>query len=179
MNILLATGSRLLVTNTAAMAAVGSILRGLMASSTQDLVLFAGDAKGPDREALDVATELRKASAVYCLDGIVRTAVYMKGKWWYDETQNWWNPKDPRPPSHRWPLARNRRMVETIEHTLLQGRLLATISGQEPWDRALCVGFVDPESGTRGTDHTLRLARQAGIWTARYVWQGGEFEATA
>jgi hypothetical protein len=42
--------------------------------------------------------------------------------------------------------------------------------------RLLCVGFVDPASTTRGTDHTLRLARQAGIWCARYVWQGAGFE---
>ena len=34
------------------------------------------------------------------------------------------------------------------------------------------VGLVDATSATRGTDHTLRLARAAGLTVERLVWEG-------
>lgn len=141
-----------------------------------NLSLIVGDAKGPDATALGVATDLRKASAVFCLDGKVRTAIPTDaGGWKYDEW-NWWRTSDPRPPSQRWPLARNRAMVEMLQLMAAEDRVLAKIAGEEPKLRVLCVGFVDPASPTKGTDNTLQHARNAGIWTARYVWQGERFE---
>jgi hypothetical protein len=67
-------------------------------------------------------------------------------------------------------------MVERLRRLSVEDQVIAKIANAEPFVRLLCLGFVDPESRTHGTDHTLGLARRAGIWCARYVWRGERFE---
>lgn len=55
-----------------------------------------------------------------------------------------------------YPLARNVAMVRVVAEHARSGS-------------ALVVGFVDPGSRSRGTDHTLRHARAAGLATRRCV----------
>ena len=69
------------------------------------------------------------------------------------------------PRSGEHPLLRNARMVrETRERAALRGASV------------LAVGFVDPASPTRGTDHTLSLASRAGCSTLRLVADEDERE---
>jgi hypothetical protein len=117
--------------------------------------VVAGDAEGPDTWAI---SEVKRSTAEYeqwWISGFVQTRFSHKV----------WSPYKTNDP-----LLRNRYMVEDVRDNYLRRG-----------ESVLCVGFVDPvprtpgQRRTRGTDHTLRLARQAGIWCARYVWQGTEF----
>lgn len=173
MNGLLVSGSRSLPD--AALDAVHNILRDLV-SCEGNLSLIVGDTQGPDTVAQRVAERARKGSACFGLDGKVFASIPTDGGGWKYDKWSWWQASDPRPSPQRWPLARNRAMVEALQLMVAEDRVLAKIAGEEPRLRVLCVGFVDPQSRTHGTDHTLRLARQAGIWTARYVWTGESFE---
>lgn len=147
MNILLVTGSRSLTKQVGAEDAVETILRRF--EYRIDLVV-AGDANGPDRLALRHAHSFDCGYERWTLSGFIQC----EGESW-----EWsqWQRNDP--------LVRNRRMVEHVCDKYL-----------DYGENVLCVGFVDPDSRTHGTDHTLRLARQAGIWTARYAWRGERFE---
>lgn len=155
MNVLLVTGSRSLASNREAERAVTYWFSDLDPMRV-DLVV-AGGSHGPDMWA---ELEARTSSVPYerwQLDGRVVESER-------PHANRRWCPEDGPPVDRRRvPLVRNEMMVKA---TALRARL---------GDNVVCVGFVDPNSRTRGTDHTLRLARQAGIWCARYVWQGTEF----
>jgi hypothetical protein len=146
-NVLLVTGSRSLSKQRRTEKAVEAILRRF--EYRIDL-LVAGDANGPDRWALRHAHSFDCGYERWTLSGFVQC-----------EGESWeWSQirlNDP--------LVRNRCMVGHVRDKYL-----------DHGENVLCVGFVDPESKTHGTDHTLRLARQAGIWCARYVWRGEQFE---
>lgn len=58
------------------------------------------------------------------------------------------------------PLVRNAYMVNAMAYLAALGC------------RVLVLGLVDATSATRGTDHTLRLARAAGLTVERLVWEG-------
>lgn len=58
------------------------------------------------------------------------------------------------------PLIRNAYMVNAVAYLAALGC------------RVLVLGLVDATSATRGTDHTLRLARAAGLTVERLVWEG-------
>lgn len=154
MNVLLVAGSRSLTSRGAwCQRSVEAILRELVGSA--DLVV-AGDAVGPDRWAMLAAHSRELDLERWTISGYVQR----------ERDSSSWSPLKTNDP-----LVRNRTMVEHVrDHYLRRG------------ENVLCVGFVDPVPRTadgrrtRGTDHTLRLARQAGIWTARYVWQGERFE---
>ena len=145
-NVLLITGSRSLSKTALPLRAFDTLMRPLFRGA--DLVV-AGDATGPDSWAICGAVYSYEVEQ-WQLNGIVssRFSAFV----WSESRRN-----DP--------LVRNRCMVESVRDRFLRRD-----------KNVLCVGFVDPESRTHGTDHTLRLARQAGIWTARYVWQGERFE---
>lgn len=166
MNGLLVTGSRSLVDRAGAYEGCREILLPLVRSANGVVV---GDAPGPDHWAYVAAADTRIKCSRWCLDGFVDLTPS-------GNRASWWNDKDPRPPPNRWPLTRNRRMVEALKDVMRADELFAKIASAEPFVRLLCVGFVDPDSRTNGTDHTLRLARQAGIWCARYVWRGEGFK---
>lgn len=149
MNVVLYCGSRSLALRQGAQRAFCEHHRPLIDQA--DLVVT-GDAEGPDQWANWLAPFGYER---WCLDGRVATRPATIRRWCHEEGP----PVDRR----RVPLVRNEMMVKACELRLRLG------------DNVLCVGFVDPASRTRGTDHTLRLARQAGIWCARYVWRGTEF----
>ena len=150
-NVLLVTGSRSLTKQRRAEDAVEIILRRF--EQCLDLVV-AGDADGPDRWALRHAHSFCCAFERWTLDGYVQ-----RERSRYSWAWAWGRQNDP--------LVRNRCMVEHVRDEYLRHG-----------ENVLCVGFVDPDSRTHGTDHTLRLARQAGIWTARWgsdvVPEGGD-----
>ena len=109
-------------------------------------LLVAGDARGPDQWAIMAnACPFERWS----LGGIVFRR-YHQYEWSSLKQNN--------------PLVRNRKMVESVRDRHLRYG-----------ENVLCVGFIDPDSKTHGTDHTLGLARRAGIWTARYVWRSERF----
>ena len=156
MNVLLVTGSRSLADNREAERAVSYWFSDLNPLSV-DLVV-AGGSHGPDTWA---ELEARTSSIPYerwQLDGrVVESKYTYSDRRWYPESEPPAGPK-------RLPLERNAAMVQSVAKRALCGA------------NVLCMGFVDPKSRTKGTDHTLRLARQAGIWTARYAWTGASFE---
>ena len=63
-----------------------------------------------------------------------------------------------REPMHAWPLRRNQTMTHDLARLARHG------------DRCLVVGFVAPWATTHGTEHTLRCARKARLWTE--TWTG-------
>lgn len=157
MNVLLVAGSRSLAGNREAERAVSYWFSDLDPMRV-DLIV-AGGSHGPDTWA---ELEARTSSIPYerwQLDGrvIESERPHANRRWCHEEGP----PVDRR----RVPLVRNEMMVKACALGVRFGE-----------DNVLCVGFVDPSSRTRGTDHTLRLARQAGIWCARYVWRGESFE---
>lgn len=101
--------------------------------------ILTGGATGPDSWALDIARERGLRWAAFLPSGVRVT----------DRGQDRWNPA----PVH--PLARN---VALVDLAASHHRVGATV---------LVVGFVDPASRSRGTDHTLRHARAAGLATRR------------
>lgn len=135
-------------------------------------LIVAGDADGPDYWALCYAERSDWAQyECWSLDGYVETS--RDG----GRARKWQKDGDPPRGSREHPLVRNGRMVRHVEGLRGAVETLAPDNWTGPGyeTRLLCVGFVDPDSRTHGTDHTLRLARQAGIWTARYVWRGDGF----
>jgi hypothetical protein len=168
-NVLLVTGSRSLAGNREAERAVTYWFSDLDPMRV-DLVV-AGGSHGPDMWA---ELEARTSSVPYerwQLDGRVVESER-------PHANRRWCPEDGPPVDRRRvPLARNGAMVRHVAGLRGAIETLAPDNWTGPGyeTRLLCVGFVDPNSRTHGTDHTLRLARQAGIWCARYVWQGTEF----
>lgn len=155
MNVLLVTGSRSLWHNREAERAVSYIFADFNPLNIG--LVVTGDAAGPDDWAqLEARTDSIPFER-WQLDGCVIDSKSEHGsRRWYSEAGSCVDRR-------RLPLERNKAMVQSVAFGALFG------------DNVLCVGFVDPRSRTRGTDHTLRLARQAGIWCARYVWHGTEF----
>lgn len=166
MNVLLVTGSRSLSNNETAYDAWLELFPSLAKHAAR---IVAGDAVGPDRWAIRHAANNGTGFEEWNLDGCIYSS--------RSGPSHWWSASKPRPSSNRWPLERNKAMVSRC-NALRDLEALRPLYYDGPGyeTRVLCVGFVDPQSRTHGTDHTLRLARQAGIWTARYVWQGESFE---
>lgn len=155
MNVLLVSGSRSLVDRTGAPRALAAFVVPLLDGA--DLAVF-GDATGPDLWAEQEARIAGVPTERWQLNGrVVESRYPPPDRRWYPESE------PPAAPA-RLPLERNAAMIRSIAKRAQCGA------------NVLCVGFVDPKSRTNGTDHTLRLARQAGIWCARYVWTGEGFE---
>ncbi len=104
--------------------------------------ILTGGATGPDTWALDLARSRGLPWAALLPSGVRQT----------DRGTDRWSPVPV------YPLARNAALV----------RLAA--SHHETGARVLVVGAVDPASPKHGTDHTLGLARAAGLATRRYVF---------
>ena len=144
MSALLVTGSRALTDTPAAREWARAALRAQRTPSLSRVV--AGDARGPDEWAhgpWSIGAWMDR----WCLNGDVR--VGLGSEWW---TERRWLPADaPRPSSHgEWAaraLARNAAMVADVARR----------------GNARCVALLAPWSRTRGTQHTMRLAREHGI----------------
>lgn len=168
MNVLLVTGSRSLADLSGTSLGCDDILQPLIEQS--NLVVF-GDARGPDLWAEQLARISRRVHTWrWQLDGRVIDCGLVCVRRWYPE--DGYKGKQPAP------LARNAAMVQAVASLRGSVETLAPTGYTGPGyeTRIICVGFVDPDSRTHGTDHTLRLARRAGIWCARYVWRGDGFK---
>lgn len=167
-NVLLVTGSRSLTERKGASQQALKILYPLECEAS---LVVAGDANGPDKWALQMA-EFETGIPWQCfrLDGAIEHSRGIFGQLAWGSVVGI--------ESRKVPLKRNAEMVRHVEGLRGAVETLAPDNWTGPGyeTRLLCVGFVDPDSRTHGTDHTLRLARQAGIWTARYVWRGERFE---
>lgn len=103
--------------------------------------ILTGGATGPDSWALDLARDRGLPWAAFLPSGI-RLASRGHDRW---------------SPVPVYPLARNAALVRHAA------------SHHEAGASVLVVGAVDPASRSRGTDHTLRHARAAGLATRRCV----------
>ena len=149
--ILLVTGSRSLADNDPARWWVTEQLHPSLAGAT---LVVAGDARGVDARAHEMALYRRIQSMRWCVDGRVQYRDHL-GAWhtdarWDDATTT----TDPR----KRPLSRNAAMVQWCVDQIRAGATVRVL------------GLVDPQSRTRGTDHTLGLCRVAGLVVERRVW---------
>lgn len=151
---LLVCGSRSLARDTDMLAWVTDTLRAVL-SPRPDLLVHGG-ARGPDEMADAEAARVQVPDILtFYPNGTLRWrrvgslpvhATYSESQWSYAS--------DP------GPLARNRAMVTYLADAARRGFTVRV------------VGLVDATSATRGTDHTLRLARAAGLTVERLVWEG-------
>ena len=159
---LLVCGSRSLTRDPEATAwAKGEIEARVRALDPATSRVISGGAPGPDRWCKEAVFALRAEGI-----GLDLTEYLANGKRVY------WQPQGAgRQVAHhgretRWhggdpgPLARNAFMID--------GLVRLRVVGVE----SVVLGLVDATSATRGTDHTLRLARAAGLTVERLVWEG-------
>jgi hypothetical protein len=151
MNVLLVTGSRSLDRTEIPVRHFDEIMLPFFEGMH---LLVVGDADGPDHWALSTALSQKRRVECWELNGSVygMGALAHQRRWLTEDVERRYGTK-PRP------LIRNAEMVLSCATLMRDGH------------NVVCVGFVDPASKTHGTDHTLGLARRAGIWTARYVWR--------
>lgn len=144
--VLLVTGSRALADTPQAEAWARAELAKRVTREAVDSVV-AGDARGPDEWAHEIAPP-GLWCARWCLDGAVLCRLASD---WHEEAR-WLVRGVARPSSHdAWAqraLARNRAMVE---HAALNPEGVRVLALLAPWSR------------TRGTQHTMRLAREHGL----------------
>lgn len=164
--VLLVTGARSLADDPAAEAWA----RGLIAEALVGVdLLIVGDAPGPDAWAWEIAEGSVRERRRYCVRGdhagdvrvSYRARSVADARW-----ATWrWTP----PGSSTHPLARNAAMVEEaslvtrMRHGILS--VLALLDGRKP---------AKPKPGekrpTRGTEHTVGLARAAGLTVDARTW---------
>ena len=144
--VLLACGSRQLAYHPGARAycrgRVGRALDLLAVAGTTEAIVLHGGAIGPDQWAGEEAHS-RGVRAVAYLPSGLRLDTRGKARLWSTVAVH--------------PLDRNRALVAAC--------LAAQTGGWAAW----VLGLVAPWPGTGGTDHTLRLARKAGLTVAREV----------
>lgn len=179
--VLLITGARSLADDPAAEAWA----RGLIAEALRGVdLLIVGDAPGPDAWAWeiaedgwllihDVSTRPEAMRRIHCyrIRGVYRGQIvlhdgYMHGKHFALDTIGDWNRG---PDTH--PLRRNAAMVADAARMLRDGdnvRCLALLDGRKP-------AVVKPgeKRPTRGTEHTVGLARAAGLTVDARTWPKG------
>jgi len=114
-------------------------------------VVVVGDASGPDAWALDIAGQTACARwCRYALDGY---------RYKTDGVPMSWSAMPALPVAKAWPLVRNAVMVREVAG-------LARDFG----DVVRVIGLVSPWATTHGTEHTLGLARRAGLPVERWVY---------
>lgn len=153
---LLVTGSRSLARSLAAETWASRLINLAASDLPPWSVVVHGGATGPDTWAQEAAENHRYGlpllTHAFLVDGRHIVTTLGRGTL-HKHTARWCK-------SNRDPLARNRHMVE-VEMPAFAGRGYTL--------RVLAL--VDAASGTRGTDHTVRLARAAGIPVDRHEWQ--------
>lgn len=114
-------------------------------------VVVTGDARGPDAWALEwCADAANMNSMVYALDGMVHHQrhhalfAWKAAYRWADVPPS--ECRDPRP----WPWLRNEAMLRAVAESTVDAEVTV-------------VGLRCPDATTRGTEHTLGLARAAGL----------------
>ena len=147
--VVIVTGSRALADDPAATRWARDILTRELASAT---LVVAGDARGPDAWAHEIAAGFVAPIDCerWCVNGLREAHLGSVRTTWYQLTP-WSTPETPRDPRLR-PLARNAAMVMFFTRA------------------ARMVALYSPAATTRGTAHTVGLARAAGIDVTEYVW---------
>lgn len=138
-SILLVTGSRVLE-GSAHEREARALLRSLVELFSPSFVV-AGDARGPDEWAMDIATSndaALKYTRIYGLDGFVRFADGARMRRWTDAAEF-------------SPLDRNAAMVRDVARQARRGATVQVVAIEADW------------SSTKGTAHTVGLARRAGL----------------
>jgi hypothetical protein len=154
--LLVVTGSRVLADTPDAEAWARGVLGEVTAALPPVAVLYAGGAAGPDTWAADLARERGLSVIEYRLDGNRWTlsrlsrAVRPYAPWCE------WEGVRARPGDRRWPLERNRVMID-------HAALLARTAAVNLRHAVRVLALVAPWSRTHGTQHTVRLARAAGL----------------
>ncbi len=153
---LLVCGSRSLTRDPAGLAWVTDTLRAVL-SPRPDLLVHGG-ARGPDEMADAEAARVQVPDILtFYPNGTLRQRRVGSLPVHATYAEYHWADADSDP----GPLLRNRAMVNYLLTLADVGRAVRV------------VGLVDATSATRGTDHTLRLARAAGLTVERLVWEGG------
>lgn len=163
--VLLITGARSLADNRAAEAWA----RGLIAAALVGVdLLIVGDAPGPDAWACRIQRDALRRVECYRTHGLnigwVDTAHCEE----WDRVRRWSAPRAIH--STRYPLMRNAAMVadckemhaDSAWHTV---SVLALLDGRKP-----AVTQPGEKRPTRGTEHTARLARDAGLTVDAQTW---------
>jgi hypothetical protein len=152
---ILVTGSRsLAVSGDMEAWATGIILKSIVfAQAWADAVIITGDARGPDEWAIREAERLGIEWHKFTLH---------QGQIWHsNRLPTPWD-ADHEPNRSRWgrmyPLFRNEVMVSTFQ--------------RGDWDAMEAIALIDPNSATRGTDHTVRLLRERKIPVACHRYSG-------
>lgn len=168
--VLLITGARSLADDPAAEAWA----RGLIAAALVGVdLLLVGDAPGPDAWAWEIARDTVREQRQYCTRSGHAGDVRVRFRSTVADTRR----STPRWSTWRWalpgasthPLVRNAVMVIDVAEVSLSRHLiagvLALLDGRKP---------AKPKPGekrpTRGTEHTARLARDAGLTVDAQTW---------
>lgn len=109
-------------------------------------LIVTGDARGPDTYAVEYARANHVPHERWGLDGYreqYRNGGGIATRWWPEGT--------PQLHPKRWPLERNRRMVEGVAEMRVAGASVRVFSLTAAWAR------------TQGTAHTVARAREAGL----------------
>lgn len=160
---LLVCGSRSLARDPDATAWAKGEVEARVRAEAPDLIMH-GAAYGPDQWAGQcanvMADEGRPVPFVHAVYPHGITVIWTRGP----DGRGLWSGRHP------WsdrllqydtgPFIRNAYMVNAVAYLAALGC------------RVLVLGLVDATSATRGTDHTLRLARAAGLTVERLVWEG-------
>ena len=147
--IVIVTGSRTLADDPRTIAWARGILARELASAT---LVVAGDARGPDAWAHEIARGFVASIDCerWCVNGARLGRVAGADATWR-KLSPWGTPETTTDPRKR-PLARNAAMVAYYTRA------------------ARMVALIDPASRTQGTQHTVGLARAAGIDVTEHVW---------
>mgnify|MGYP005610075493 FL=1 len=162
--VLLITGARSLADDPAAEAwARGKIAAALVGVD----LLIVGDAPGPDRWAMYEGRDLSHGVHVYWTRGKDAGWILSPDGEGEASYEGRWAP----PGTPTGPLDRNAAMVATARANMLRGHtvsVLALLDGRKP-------AVVKPgeKRPTRGTEHTARLARAAGLTVDAQTWPKG------
>lgn len=159
--VLLITGARSLADDPAAEAWA----RGLIAEALAGVdLLIVGDAPGPDRWAMSEGRDLSHGVHVYWTRGKDAGWILVPDGEGEASYEGRWAPRG----SPTGPLARNAAMVAHAAR-MLRGAadvsVLALLDGRKP-------AVVQPgeDRPTRGTEHTVGLARAAGLTVDAQTW---------
>lgn len=149
--LLVVTGSRSLSSKPRGKQLALDALKGALEwlEEADEKLVMHGDAKGPDSWIDEVAIMKRWGRIAVLPDGRLKTNGSPSGEWASALAQSKLGKAAP--------LARN---VEIIRRALAYE--------DEGWEVSV-TGLVDPASPTRGTDHTLAQARDAGLWHERIL----------
>lgn len=151
--VLLVTGSRALYDTVAARDWTFAALRLRLPGEDAPTLVVTGDARGPDQAASDIVPRGGPVGiAVWELDGDV--TMWAPGMA-LGHVRHWTDEMEPacgdREAWRRWPLKRNAAMVAWCAENARDGASVR------------CVALLAPWSRTRGTQHTMRLAREHGL----------------